>query len=165
MQLLYQSRIHIQKWPLAILLAVLLAPGSAWLHLFLTAGLERCAANCPVSHCLLEHRHADSHFHGDTGHDHHLESSGLACETERVNLDHDKSQAGESSQTGESSLRSGLVSTGHCLICSHFSLALAEAVASDFEISNPVCRQELASRELFTQLIQSSYSARGPPLS
>jgi hypothetical protein len=36
---------------------------------------------------------------------------------------------------------------------------------SDFEISNPAFRQELASREVFTQLVLSSYSARGPPLS
>jgi hypothetical protein len=76
-----------------------------------------------------------------------------------------KAEDGESSRSGEAALCSGFVSTGHCSICSHFSLTLAETAPSDFEISNPAFRQELASREVFTQLVLSSYSARGPPLS
>jgi hypothetical protein len=165
MHLFFQSRFHSQKWPLAILLAILLAPGSAWLHLLLTAGLPSCAANCPISHCLIEHHPPTAHFHGDSDHDHHPENSELVCLSEQTTPAFTEAEAGESSRSGEASLRFGFASNGHCSICSHFSLALAEPAPSDFEISNPVCRQDLASREVFTQLVHSSYSARGPPLS
>jgi hypothetical protein len=169
--LLFPSRFNSQKWPLAILIAILLAPGSAWLHLLLTAGLPQCGANCPISHCLIEHHpatahsHGDTDFHGDSDHDHHPESSELDCETVQAPPALTKAEDGESSRSGEAALCSGFVSTGQCTICSHFSLALAKPAPSDFEISNPVCRLELASRGVFTQLVHSGYSARGPPLS